>query len=182
LAGGLNLYGFANGDPVNFSDPFGLCPAYLTGRPCLTPLVGASGPLRLRPDGKGGFDAPRRGARPHGAADLSTPLGSDVGAADHGVVVNKSSLGDAGNHLVIGHFNDRGEITSFTVYAHLSSFADGVKIGGFVKAGQVIGQSGDTGNAQEEPPHLHFEIRTERRGGNLDPMKHIITPEEKENR
>jgi hypothetical protein len=26
LAGGLNLYGFANGDPVNFSDPFGLCP------------------------------------------------------------------------------------------------------------------------------------------------------------
>lgn len=26
LAGGLNLYGFANGDPINFSDPFGLCP------------------------------------------------------------------------------------------------------------------------------------------------------------
>ncbi len=30
LAGGLNLYGFANGDPVNFSDPFGLmeCPPF----------------------------------------------------------------------------------------------------------------------------------------------------------
>jgi RHS repeat-associated protein len=26
LAGGLNVYGFAGGDPVNFSDPFGLCP------------------------------------------------------------------------------------------------------------------------------------------------------------
>ena len=26
LAGGLNLYGFAEGDPVNYSDPFGLCP------------------------------------------------------------------------------------------------------------------------------------------------------------
>lgn len=25
LAGGLNLYGYAGGDPVNFSDPFGLC-------------------------------------------------------------------------------------------------------------------------------------------------------------
>ncbi|MEX2110506.1 MAG: hypothetical protein WD802_07885, partial [Gemmatimonadaceae bacterium] len=25
IAGGLNSYGFANGDPVNFSDPFGLC-------------------------------------------------------------------------------------------------------------------------------------------------------------
>ncbi|MGI8496134.1 MAG: RHS repeat-associated core domain-containing protein [Gemmatimonadaceae bacterium] len=26
IAGGLNLYGFAGGDPVNYSDPFGLCP------------------------------------------------------------------------------------------------------------------------------------------------------------
>ena len=26
LAGGLNLYGYANGDPVSYSDPFGLCP------------------------------------------------------------------------------------------------------------------------------------------------------------
>lgn len=26
LAGGMNLYGFASGDPVNFTDPFGLCP------------------------------------------------------------------------------------------------------------------------------------------------------------
>ena len=26
LAGGMNLYGFAGGDPVNFSDPMGLCP------------------------------------------------------------------------------------------------------------------------------------------------------------
>ena len=26
LAGGLNLYGFGGGDPVNYSDPYGLCP------------------------------------------------------------------------------------------------------------------------------------------------------------
>ena len=26
LGGGLNLYGFGGGDPVNYSDPFGLCP------------------------------------------------------------------------------------------------------------------------------------------------------------
>jgi RHS repeat-associated protein len=26
LAGGMNLYGYADGDPVNYSDPFGLCP------------------------------------------------------------------------------------------------------------------------------------------------------------
>jgi RHS repeat-associated protein len=36
LAGGLNLYGFASGDPVNFSDPFGLCPN------CGTALIGAA--------------------------------------------------------------------------------------------------------------------------------------------
>lgn len=29
LAGGLNAYGFADGDPINFSDPFGLCPVCL---------------------------------------------------------------------------------------------------------------------------------------------------------
>lgn len=31
LAGGLNLYGFAGGDPINFWDPFGLCPAHAGG-------------------------------------------------------------------------------------------------------------------------------------------------------
>ena len=31
LAGGLNLYGYGDGDPVNNSDPFGLCPQALTG-------------------------------------------------------------------------------------------------------------------------------------------------------
>ncbi len=46
LAGGMNVYGFANGDPVNFSDPFGLCPMHLTGRPCGNVLDGMSMTLR----------------------------------------------------------------------------------------------------------------------------------------
>jgi RHS repeat-associated protein len=29
LAGGTNAYGFAGGDPVNYDDPFGLCPSCL---------------------------------------------------------------------------------------------------------------------------------------------------------
>jgi hypothetical protein len=36
LAGGMNLYGFAGGDPINFSDPFGLCPW------CVGALVGVA--------------------------------------------------------------------------------------------------------------------------------------------
>ena len=49
LAGGLNLYGFAGGDPVNYSDPFGLWPDWgklVTG---LMTLVGNYfGDLHLR--------------------------------------------------------------------------------------------------------------------------------------
>ncbi|MGH7718855.1 MAG: RHS repeat-associated core domain-containing protein [Gemmatimonadaceae bacterium] len=33
LAGGLNLYGFADGDPVNYADPYGLCPVPATNCP-----------------------------------------------------------------------------------------------------------------------------------------------------
>jgi RHS repeat-associated protein len=29
IAGGLNAYGFADGDPVSFADPFGLCPLWM---------------------------------------------------------------------------------------------------------------------------------------------------------
>ncbi len=45
LAGGLNLYGFADGDPLNFSDPFGLSPDTLeavTERQTSTENPGAS--------------------------------------------------------------------------------------------------------------------------------------------
>ena len=35
IAGGLNLYGFADGDPVNFSDPFGLDPCIFNPAPCI---------------------------------------------------------------------------------------------------------------------------------------------------
>lgn len=34
LAGGLNAYGFANGDPITYEDPFGLCPWEKDGIPC----------------------------------------------------------------------------------------------------------------------------------------------------
>ena len=34
IAGGLNAYGYASGDPVSFSDPFGLCPIEKDGIPC----------------------------------------------------------------------------------------------------------------------------------------------------
>ncbi len=57
-----------------------------------------------------------------------------------------------------------------TVYSHLNTdlpgtdsdqspcFAPGIGIGAFIRAGTLIGWVGDAGNAEETPPHLHFEI------------------------
>jgi hypothetical protein len=38
--------------------------------------------------------------------------------------------------------------------------AEGIVPGGRVEAGQLLGWVGDSGNAEETPPHLHFELRT----------------------
>ena len=40
IAGGMNAFGFAGGDPVNFSDPFGLCPLERDGVPCTLTMAG----------------------------------------------------------------------------------------------------------------------------------------------
>jgi RHS repeat-associated protein len=46
LGGGMNLYGFAGGDPVNFSDPFGLCPVTATDPvPCSVTYGAALGAI-----------------------------------------------------------------------------------------------------------------------------------------
>jgi hypothetical protein len=34
----LNLYGYAGGDPINYSDPFGLTPAFACAIPVVTPV------------------------------------------------------------------------------------------------------------------------------------------------
>jgi RHS repeat-associated protein len=41
LAGGLNAYGFAAGDPVSYSDPYGLCPIIRNGVRIPCSLIGA---------------------------------------------------------------------------------------------------------------------------------------------
>ena len=77
IAGGVNQYGFAGGDPVNFSDPFGLCPLEKDGIPCAITygsqagLVGAATgalarDLRGRQDGQHQIAAGRKVSRRHG--------------------------------------------------------------------------------------------------------------------
>ena len=45
---------------------------------------------------------------------------------------------------------------TYVFYAHMNTIADGIAVGVPVKAGQIIGTVGSTGNSGT--PHLHFEI------------------------
>ncbi|KQV90539.1 hypothetical protein ASD15_00125 [Massilia sp. Root351] len=93
-----------------------------------------------------------RGRRAHGGVDISTPVGTPVKATDSGVVVASTNryLGDKkyGEVVVIEHLNGFKSL-----YAHLNT--RDVKVGDEVKAGQSIGQSGQTGHSTG--PHLHLE-------------------------
>lgn len=89
----------------------------------------------------------------HQGADLFADHGTPLIAAENGVVerVGVGSLG--GNKLWVA-----GDSGNGYYYAHLSAFAPGVHDGQRVRAGELVGFVGDTGNARGTSPHLHFEI------------------------
>jgi hypothetical protein len=111
------------------------------------------------------FDAPRSGGRTHQATDIMTfgVKGLPVVAAADGVV---SWIGTTCCYLAIDHGNGWE-----TWYIHLDNdtagtddglgwgIAPGIARGTPVAAGQLIGWVGDSGNAEDVGPHLHFEIR-----------------------
>lgn len=83
--------------------------------------------------------------------DISVPEGTDVKAAENGVVIYAGSgLKEYGNTVLVRH--DNGLVT---VYGHASDIK--VSRGDKVERGQVIAASGMTGNAKQ--PKLHFEVR-----------------------
>jgi RHS repeat-associated protein len=86
LAGGLNLYGYANGDPVNFSDPFGLCPLCITagaGGAAFGVIRVASNYLNDRPLTEGVAEDIVKGIAIGGTLGAAAPLliGRGAGAA-----------------------------------------------------------------------------------------------------
>jgi murein DD-endopeptidase MepM/ murein hydrolase activator NlpD len=57
----------------------------------------------------------------------------------------------SGNVVIIDHGNNQ-----FGYYAHLKPFTVAVKAGTRVKAGQILGEVGNSGDSSE--PHLHFHV------------------------
>jgi len=96
-----------------------------------------------------------RGDHPHRGYDFGTPVGTPIVAFAGGVVsiVNTNPSKGGGNYIYIDHTGD-GNIKS-TGYLHLSKIL--VKKEDEIKAGQVVGLSGETGNITG--PHLHFSIK-----------------------
>ena len=100
------------------------------------------------------FGAPR--APPigfHEGNDIFAEFGSPVVAVTDGHITKVGTLEISGNRLWVIADNGDGFF-----YAHLSSFSDRARNGARVKAGEVLGFVGNTGDAEETPPHVHFEV------------------------
>lgn len=105
--------------------------------------------------------------RAHRGVDFAAPTGTRVRASADGVVDFVGQQRGYGNVVILEH---RGEYT--TLYAHLHSFAEGLRRGARVRQGDTVGTVGSTGWATG--PHLHYELMV--RGNQVDPMK-VALPE-----
>jgi murein DD-endopeptidase MepM/ murein hydrolase activator NlpD len=94
------------------------------------------------------------GQRVHNAIDIPAPRGTPVLAAAPGVVEKLFQSARGGNTVYI-RSPDR---LWLYYYAHLDSYAPGLREGMKIEAGSRIGAVGSTGNASADSPHLHFAI------------------------
>ncbi len=89
----------------------------------------------------------------HHGDDIFAPLGAPLLAVADGTVFSVGWNDIGGNRLWL---RDR-EGNAF-YYAHLSAFTVLAKNGNHVRAGDVLGFVGNSGDAQGTPYHVHFEI------------------------
>ena len=124
----------------------------------------------------------------HQGNDLLGVKLQPVVAVASGVVTRIDSGSTAGNWIVISH---QGDWESW--YMHLNDdtpgtddgslgpsefVAEGIEVGAFVEAGQLIGLVGDSGNAEWTTPHTHFEIH--HHGAIVNPYPYLIEVRERE--
>ena len=106
---------------------------------------------------------------PHDGVDFAAPAGTPVYATADGSVAFVGSQTGYGNVVKLRHRPPYS-----TTFAHLSRFADGLRAGGSVKQGDVIGYVGSTG--WSTAPHLHYEVRVN--GVPQDPLSVDLPREE----
>jgi murein DD-endopeptidase MepM/ murein hydrolase activator NlpD len=112
-----------------------------------TPINGArlSSSFGMRKHPIDGFNKMHRGT------DFAAPMGTPIMASGNGIIKKVGWCGGGGNCVKIRHNS-----TYQTIYAHMSKFARGIKVGLRVKQGQTIGYVGSTGKSTG--PHLHYEV------------------------
>lgn len=104
--------------------------------------------------------------RPHFGIDLRAKIGTPVKSAGNGRIASAGKKGGYGKTIEIIH---EGGLK--TLYAHLSSIDKKVRVGNYVKQGQMIGKSGNTGISSG--PHLHFGLYKNNRP--INPLGSIKT-------
>ena len=98
--------------------------------------------------------------RPHKGTDYAAPIGTPIMSTANGTVIESRYRGANGNYVKIRHNS-----TYTTQYLHMSKRA--VKVGNYVKQGDVIGYIGMTGNTAG--PHVCY--RFWKNGVQVDPLK-----------
>ena len=140
----INLYNFKYNNHEEYYDIKGKS---ITKSLMKTPINGArlSSSFGMRKHPILGYNKMHRGT------DFAAPSGTPIMASGSGTVTRARWCGGGGNCVKIKHNS-----TYETIYAHMKSFAKGVKEGRKVKQGQIIGYVGSTGLSTG--PHLHYEV------------------------
>ena len=140
----INLYNFKYNNEEEYYDIKGKS---ITKSLMKTPINGArlSSSFGMRKHPILGYNKMHRGT------DFAAPSGTPIMASGSGTVTRARWCGGGGNCVKIKHNS-----TYETIYAHMKSFAKGIKEGRKVKQGQIIGYVGSTGLSTG--PHLHYEV------------------------
>jgi len=100
----------------------------------------------------------------HQGTDFAAQMGTPIMASGTGTVTRAKWCGGGGNCIKIKHNS-----TYDTIYAHMKSFAKGIKVGKKVRQGQIIGFVGSTG--MSTGPHLHYEVIVNKKKVNSQKLK-----------
>lgn len=115
------------------------------------------------------WGASRSSGRIHEGVDIMAPRGTKVLSATDGLIadVRNNNLGGK----VIWVLGPNG---SWHYYAHLNGHKRGLSVGDYVKKGDLIGYVGNTGNARNTAPHLHYGIYLGGKGrGAVNPYPYL---------